>query len=101
MPPVSPTSGPVVVTGASGYVGAYTVLALVERGYTVHACVTNPDNPEKTAHLLAMNNQGHPGSLTLHGANLLEEGSYDVPLAGCSALRHVGTAMAYGGATVQ
>ena len=98
MPPVTPTSGPVAVTGASGYVGAHTVLALLKRGYTVHACVTNPDNPEKTAHLLAMNDQGHPGSLTLHRANLLEEGSYDAPLAGCSALLHVGTAMAYGGA---
>lgn len=98
MPPVTPSSGPVAVTGASGYVGAHIVLALLQRGYTVRACITDPENPEKTAHLLAMNEQGHPGSVALYRANLLEEGSYDEPLAGCSAIVHAGTAMGYGGA---
>jgi nucleoside-diphosphate-sugar epimerase len=74
------------------------VLNLVKRGYDVRACITDPGNPHKVDHLVAMNSAGHPGCVTLHKANLLEEGSYDAPFAGCSGVLHVGTAMGYGGA---
>ena len=96
MPSVTATDGPVAVTGASGYIGAHTVIALLKRGYDVHACVTDLSNPDKTEFLLALNDE-HPGSVTLHEANLLEEGSYDAPFADCSAVLHVGTPMGYGG----
>lgn len=39
MPPITQADGPVAVTGASGYIGAWAVYAFVRRGYTVHACV--------------------------------------------------------------
>ena len=97
MPSVTPSDGPVAVTGASGYVGSHVVLALLRRGYTVHACVTDPGNPDKTEHLKALNAAGHPGRLELFGANLLEDASYDRPFERCSAVLHVGTAMGYGG----
>jgi nucleoside-diphosphate-sugar epimerase len=97
MPAVDPSSGPVAVTGASGYVGSWVVTALMKRGYTVHACVTDTDNPDKTEHLKALNAQ-FPGRLELYTANLLDAGSYDRPFADCCAVAHVGTAMAYGGA---
>jgi nucleoside-diphosphate-sugar epimerase len=98
MPSVAPSNGPVAVTGASGYVGSHVVVALLKRGYSVRACVTDPGNPDKTDHLEAMNEAGHPGQLELWRGNLLEEGSYDAPFEGCSAVLHVGTAMGYGGA---
>lgn len=98
MPRVSPQDGPVAVTGASGFVGSHVVTALMKRGYTINACVTDLSKPEKTEHLEALNRAAHPGSLSLFAANLLEEGSYDEPFVGCSAILHVGTAMGYGGA---
>lgn len=97
MPAVSPADGPVAVTGASGYVGAHTVVALMKRGYEVRACITDTSNPDKTDFLTALNDQ-HPDNLTLHQANLNDTGSYDAPFADCSAVLHVGTAMGYGGA---
>ncbi len=98
MPSVRPSDGPVTVTGASGYVGSHVVDALLKRGYAVHACVTDPSNPDKTEHLRALEDPDQRGRLDLYAANLLEAGSYDLPLEGCSAVLHVGTAMAYGGA---
>ncbi|KKN05524.1 hypothetical protein LCGC14_1086510 [marine sediment metagenome] len=97
MPAVTSSDGPVAVTGASGYVGSHVVVALMKRGYTVHACVTQLDNPDKTNHLLALNDQ-YTGHIELFTANLLEAGSYDTPFTDCSAVLHAGTPMAYGGA---
>lgn len=97
MPSVTASDGPVAVTGASGYIGAHTVIALLERGYDVRACVTDTTNRDKTDFLVRLN-EDHPGTVTLHQANLLEEGSYDAVFADCSAVLHVGTPMGYGGA---
>ena len=97
MPAVTSSDGPVAVTGASGYIGTHVVIALMKRGYDVRACVTDLGNPDKTEHLKALNRE-NDGSVELYSANLLEDGSYDAPFAGCSAVLHVGTAMGYGGA---
>lgn len=96
MPAITPANGPVAVTGASGYLGSHVVTALIKRGYRVRACVTDQSNPDKTAHLIALNNSVHPGRLELVTANLLVEGSYDEAFAGCSAVLHIGSAMGYG-----
>ncbi|MHA2037720.1 MAG: NAD-dependent epimerase/dehydratase family protein [Promethearchaeota archaeon] len=95
MPAVRASDGPVAVTGASGYVGSHVVVALVKKGYTVHACVTQLDNPDKTEHLLALNKGDYPGHVKLFTGNLLQEGSYDTPFADCTAVLHAGTPMGY------
>ena len=70
----------------------------MKRGYMVRACLRDPNNPEKTDHLLALNRGNYPGRVELFTANLLEEGSYDIPFTDCSAVLHAGTPMPYGGA---
>ena len=97
MPALTKSEGPVAVTGASGYVGSHVVIALVKRGYTVHACLTQLDNPNKTEHLLALNNGDNPGHVKLFSANLLESGSYDTPFTDCIAILHAGTPMGFAG----
>lgn len=98
MPSVTSEDGPIAVTGASGLIGSHVVVALVKRGYHVRACVTDPNNPDKTAHLLALNRGVYPGRVELRTANLLVDGSYDDVFAGCGAVAHAATPMGYGNA---
>lgn len=91
MPAVTSSDGPVAVTGASGYIGSQVVIALMKHGYTVHACVRDLNKAEKTDHLLALNKGDYPGKVNLFMADLLVEGSYDIPFEDCSAVLHVGT----------
>jgi nucleoside-diphosphate-sugar epimerase len=97
MPQVAPVNGPVVVTGATGYIGSHTVRALLARGHTVRACVTDPTNAEKCAPLHAAAREFSGGRLELHAANLLNDGDYDAVVDGASAVLHVGTPMGYAG----
>ena len=97
MPTITVDDGPVAVTGAAGYIGCHTVHAFLERGYTVRACVTNANAPEKVNHLKAMNDEGLPGTVEIVEGNILQEGSYDAPFSDCAAVLHVGTPMLYGG----
>jgi len=98
MSAVKSSDGPVAVTGASGYVGSHVVVALMKRGYTVHACVTDLTNPDKTEHLLNLNRGDYSGHLELFSANLLKEGSYDIPFTDCIAVLHTAIPMGYDGA---
>ena len=96
MPAIKSSNGPVAVTGASGYIGAHTVISLLQRGYEVRACVTDLSNPHKTDFLKRLNGR-YEGSITLHQANLLEAGSYDDIFAECSASCMSASQMGYAG----
>ncbi|KAL3622013.1 hypothetical protein CASFOL_034209 [Castilleja foliolosa] len=76
----------VCVTGASGYIASWLVKLLLHRGYTVKATVRDPDDPNKTEHLLALD--GANERLHLVKANLLEEGSFDSVVDGCDGVFH-------------
>ncbi|KAL3752149.1 hypothetical protein ACJRO7_012898 [Eucalyptus globulus] len=76
----------VCVTGASGYIASWLVKLLLQRGYTVKASVRDPNDPEKTEHLLALD--GARERLQLFKANLLEEGSFDPIVEGCVGVFH-------------
>ena len=98
---VSPADGPIAVTGASGYVGSWIVRELMEHGYRVHSCVRDPGRPDRVDHLLAMNDQGLPGSNALFTADLLRRGSYDAAFEGCCAVIHAGAVLTRHRATPQ
>ena len=97
MAAVNSSDGPVAITGASGYIGSHAVAAMLRRGYTVHACVTDDRSADKTAHLLALDSAGWPGKLRIFKADLFEPGSYDEPFAACCAILHVGSPLGYAG----
>ncbi|HUP99745.1 MAG TPA: aldehyde reductase [Aeromicrobium sp.] len=78
---------PVLVTGASGYVASWIIRYLLEDGYTVRGTVRNPDKARGLEHLTALQ-EAHPGRLTLHKADLLDEGSYTEAMDGCELVIH-------------
>jgi nucleoside-diphosphate-sugar epimerase len=98
---ISPASGPIAVTGASGFIGSWIVLDLVQQGYRVRACIRDETNPDKVEHLLAMNHAGNRGEVELHRADLHQPGSYDAPFKGCAAVIHAGAAVGYNRETPQ
>ena len=78
--------GTVCVTGASGFVGSQIVALLLAQGYGVRATVRSLHDPGKYNFL-----SGLPGAderLELVEGDLLQEGSYDSAVAGCTAVIH-------------
>ncbi len=81
------TAVPVVVTGASGYIGSWIVRTLLEAGYTVRGTVRNPQKAKGLEHLHTLS-EDHPGRLSLFKADLLEPGSFDEAMDGCELVIH-------------
>ncbi|KAL5185720.1 Dihydroflavonol 4-reductase [Glycine soja] len=87
----SSASESVCVTGASGFIGSWLVMRLIERGYTVRATVRDPANMKKVKHLVEL--PGAKTKLSLWKADLAQEGSFDEAIKGCTGVFHVATPM--------
>ncbi|AQK96914.1 Dihydroflavonol 4-reductase [Zea mays] len=83
------SKGPVVVTGASGFVGSWLVMKLLQAGYTVRATVRDPENVGKTKPLLDL--PGATERLSIWKADLADEDSFDEAIRGCTGVFHVAT----------
>lgn len=78
----------VMVTGATGYVALYVVKELLERGFTVHATVRNPDKGERTQALRSLGETFPKEKLILFKADLLDPASFEAPMQGCEIVIH-------------
>ena len=85
MPPI-PAGGVVAVTGSSGYIGSHIVMQLLERGYSVRACVRDTGS-EKCDFLKALP-QCVTGRLTLYSCDINEEGVFDEVCDGAHGFVH-------------
>ncbi|PIA36705.1 hypothetical protein AQUCO_03300132v1 [Aquilegia coerulea] len=74
------------VTGGNGFIAAYIVQALLEKGYNVRATVRNPGDLDKVGFLLEM--KGAKERLKLLKADLLEDGSFDEAVQGVDGVFH-------------
>lgn len=93
MAPV-PKGGTVAVTGAAGFIGSWVVRLLLEKGYRVRACVRDVEDNRKTGFLKAMPGYGS-GRLTLHSADLDNDGCFDEIFKGCHGVCHVSHVSTY------
>ncbi|KAL2331555.1 hypothetical protein Fmac_019136 [Flemingia macrophylla] len=87
---ISSTPATYCVTGGTGYLGSWLVKILLERGYTVHATVRDP---EKSHQFLSWWNGGD--RLKIFKADLNEEGSFDEAVKGCDGVFHVAASKEY------
>lgn len=112
----------VCVTGASGFIGSWLVMRLLERGYTVRATVRDPSPVSFSLYFFALlfflidpqslmdfvtvlcsanvKKVKHlldlpkaETHLTLWKADLADEGSFDEAIKGCTGVFHVATPM--------
>jgi dihydroflavonol-4-reductase len=78
----------VLVTGGSGYLAAWCIIGLLERGYRVRTTVRNPAR-ERDVHA-AVESQTGPGQhLTVHAADLTSDEHWGHAIEGCDYVLHV------------
>lgn len=76
----------VCVTGGTGFIAAYLISNLLQKGYRVRTTVRNPDNVEKFSYLWDL--PGAKERLKIVRADLLDEGSFDAAVDGVDAVFH-------------
>ena len=89
-----PKRGTVAVTGAAGFLGGWVVRGLLDKGYRVRACVRSADDLTRTGFLRAMPGFSS-GRLTLHSADLDNDGVFDDIFRGCHGVAHISHVSGY------
>src|ERR1700679_2605605 len=89
-----PKGGVVAVTGAAGFVGGWVVRGLLDRGYRVRACVRDVGDESRTGFLKQMAGYAS-GRLTLHAADLDNEGCFDEVFKGAHGVAHISHVSSY------
>jgi putative NADH-flavin reductase len=79
----------VCVTGASGYIAAYLVKKLLERGCVVHGTLRNLGDEKKTAPLREL--PGAAERLVLFEADMYDADTFEPAIAGCEFVFLVAT----------
>src|SRR5579872_1758202 len=80
--------GTVLVTGGSGYIGGWCVIALLQQGYRVRATVRNLSREGEVR--AALGKAVEIGDrLSFHAADLMSDAGWDDAAAGCDYVLHV------------
>ncbi|KAM7484561.1 hypothetical protein LguiA_000570 [Lonicera macranthoides] len=74
------------VTGGTGFIAAYLVKSLLEKGHSVRTTVRDPENLEKVGFLWELN--GAKERLKVVKADLMVEGSFDKAIEGVDGVFH-------------
>ena len=82
--------GPVLVTGAAGFIGSHVVRELLSQGRSVRATVRNPVNAEFLKQLPGAEN------LEIVQMDLLDRGTVDAAVVGCDDVIHCAAALYVG-----
>ncbi len=78
----------ILVTGGTGYIGAWVVKKLLEKNYIVRMTVRDKNQTHKYQYLQSIAESGQ-GKLEIFEANLTKENSFDEPAKGTDAVIHV------------
>lgn len=89
-----PKGGTVAVTGSAGFIGSWVVRRLLDKGYRVRACVRDVNDAARTDFLRQMPGYAS-GRLTLHSADLDDDGCFDEIFKGCHGVAHVSHVSGY------
>ncbi|XP_028126008.1 tetraketide alpha-pyrone reductase 2-like [Camellia sinensis] len=74
------------ITGGTGFIAAYLVKSLLEKGHFVRATVRDPENVEKVGFLWELS--GAKERLKIFKADLMVEGSFDKAIEGVDGVFH-------------
>ena len=78
----------ILATGGTGYVGAWVVKGLLEKGHTVRLTVRDKTKKENYRFLSKIA-EDSVGSLEIWEADLLKKGSFDKAAKGCDRIVHM------------
>ncbi len=88
----------VLVTGGTGYVGGWTIVELLRRGYAVRTTVRSA--PKEASVRAAVATEIDPGDrLTFAIADLTSDDGWDSAVAGCACVLHVASPLGGDGAS--
>lgn len=78
----------VLVTGGAGYIGGWTILELLQQGYTVRATLRNLDRAETVRAALSKYTDA-TDHLSFYAADLLRDDGWAEAMGGCDYVLHI------------
>ncbi len=85
---MTPTSKPILVTGASGFLAIHTIMQLLQQGYKVRGTLRSLTRESEVRETLAKHVQAND-RLEFVTADLLQDSGWDKVVEGCEYILHV------------
>jgi nucleoside-diphosphate-sugar epimerase len=84
---MSPSSKPILVTGASGFVALHTIIQLLQQGYKVRATLRTLSREAEVRETIAKHVQINDG-LEIVSADLMQDAGWATAVQGCESVLH-------------